>query len=123
MAARFDWRPGSEGAPRRREVMVDVAPVAQLDRALDYGSKGWGFDSSRAHDGTKPASPGEGRDGAADRAAETVGYRSGQTGQTVNLLAYAFVGSNPTPTTAAMAGTSGRPRVWMETGRARSSAG
>ena len=25
------------------------------------------------------------------------GYRSGQTGQTVNLMAYAFVGSNPTP--------------------------
>ena len=30
---------------------------------------------------------------------ETVGYRSGQTGQTVNLLAPAFVGSNPTPPT------------------------
>jgi len=29
-----------------------------------------------------------------------VGYRSGQTGQTVNLLAHAFVGSNPTPTMA-----------------------
>ncbi len=27
------------------------------------------------------------------------GYRSGQTGQTVNLLAYAFVGSIPTPPT------------------------
>ena len=27
-----------------------------------------------------------------------VGYRSGQPGQTVNLLAYAYVGSNPTPT-------------------------
>ena len=25
------------------------APVAQLDRALDYGSRGWGFESSRAH--------------------------------------------------------------------------
>ena len=24
------------------------APVAQLDRALDYGSGGWGFESSRA---------------------------------------------------------------------------
>ena len=102
---------------RHGAAIDDVAPVAQLDRALDYGSKGWGFDSSRAHDGTKPASPGEGRDGAVDRAAETVGYRSGQTGQTVNLLAYAFVGSNPTPTTAAVAGTSGRPRVWMDTGQ------
>ena len=25
------------------------APIAQLDRAFDYGSKGWGFDSSWAH--------------------------------------------------------------------------
>ncbi len=23
--------------------------VAQLDRASDYGSEGWGFDSSRVH--------------------------------------------------------------------------
>jgi hypothetical protein len=30
---------------------------------------------------------------------ETVGYPSGQRGQTVNLLAYAFAGSNPAPTT------------------------
>src|SRR5580693_135904 len=28
------------------------------------------------------------------------GYPSGQRGQTVNLLAYAFVGSNPTPSTS-----------------------
>jgi hypothetical protein len=28
-----------------------------------------------------------------------VGYPSGQRGQTVNLLAYAFTGSNPVPTT------------------------
>ena len=28
-----------------------------------------------------------------------MGYRSGQPGQTVNLLAYAFGGSNPSPTT------------------------
>ena len=33
---------------------------------------------------------------AADR---LVGYPSGQRGQTVNLLAYAFDGSNPSPTT------------------------
>jgi hypothetical protein len=31
---------------------------------------------------------------------ESGGYRSGQTGQTVNLLAYAFAGSNPAPPTA-----------------------
>ena len=30
---------------------------------------------------------------------DTVGYRSGQPGQTVNLLANAFLGSNPSPTT------------------------
>lgn len=28
------------------------APLAQLDRASDYGSEGWGFDSSRAHHST-----------------------------------------------------------------------
>ena len=26
-----------------------LAPLAQLDRAFDYGSKGWGFESLRAH--------------------------------------------------------------------------
>src|SRR5213075_2162850 len=31
--------------------------------------------------------------------AGVVGYPSGQRGQTVNLLAYAFAGSNPAPTT------------------------
>jgi hypothetical protein len=31
--------------------------------------------------------------------ARLVGYPSGQRGQTVNLLAYAFDGSNPSPTT------------------------
>ena len=25
------------------------APVAQLDRALAYGARGWGFESLRAH--------------------------------------------------------------------------
>ena len=29
------------------------APVAQLDRALDYGSRGWGFESLRAHLGPR----------------------------------------------------------------------
>lgn len=28
---------------------MSKAPVAQLDRASDYGSEGWGFESSRAH--------------------------------------------------------------------------
>lgn len=35
-------------------------------------------------------------------------YRSGQTGQTVNLLAYAFDGSNPSPTTIFIPGGTGR---------------
>src|SRR5690606_41740638 len=73
MAARCEGRPDDEAAPRRREVNVDVAPVAQLDRALEYGSKGWGFDSSRAHHGTKPASPSEGRSEAAAPAASRRG--------------------------------------------------
>src|SRR5215475_13644469 len=34
------------------------------------------------------------------------GYPSGQRGQTVNLLAYAFVGSNPTPSTSLESGCS-----------------
>jgi hypothetical protein len=33
------------------------------------------------------------------RSWDLVGYPSGQRGQTVNLLAYAFDGSNPSPTT------------------------
>ena len=28
---------------------TEHAPVAQLDRVPDYGSGGWGFESSRAH--------------------------------------------------------------------------
>ena len=28
---------------------MNHAPVAQLDRAFDYGSEGQGFESSRAH--------------------------------------------------------------------------
>ena len=39
-----------------------------------------------------------------------VGYRSGQPGQTVNLLAYAYGGSNPPPTTAKLEGVSGFSR-------------
>ena len=35
-----------------------------------------------------------------------VGYRSGQPGQTVNLLAYAYGGSNPPPTTVKSEGGS-----------------
>src|SRR5262249_1271121 len=45
----------SSGIPRalkRRGVLVSLtppAPIAQLDRASDYGSGGWGFDSLWAH--------------------------------------------------------------------------
>ena len=37
-----------------------------------------------------------------------VGYRSGQPGQTVNLLAYAYGGSNPPPTTVKSEGGGSR---------------
>src|ERR1700686_3055612 len=42
------------------------------------------------------------------------GYPSGQRGQTVNLLAYAFVGSNPTPSTSE--GCGGVPLASTECG-------
>jgi hypothetical protein len=58
------------------------APVAQLDRASDFGSEGREFESLRAR-----------------LVRFRVGYQSGQMEQTVNLPAYAYVGSNPTPTT------------------------
>ena len=45
-----------------------------------------------------------------------VGYPSGQRGQTVNLLAYAFDGSNPSPTTiflpAEKGGHTGSVLIW-----------
>ena len=30
-------------------INIQAGPVAQLDRASDYGSEGWGFDSSQVH--------------------------------------------------------------------------
>ena len=42
------------------------------------------------------------------RLAAAVGYPSGQRGQTVNLLAYAFDGSNPSPTTIFIPGGTSR---------------
>ena len=40
-----------------------------------------------------------------------VGYPSGQRGQTVNLLAYAFDGSNPSPTTSLRSERNGERRL------------
>ena len=84
--------------------MLEVvrAPVAQLDRASDFGSEGREFESLRAH----------------LRRSIPVGYQSGQMEQTVNLPAYAYVGSNPTPTTR-----SSRTRRAGFVGRAVSSVG
>src|SRR5262245_46879869 len=31
------------------KIAIGLAPVAQLDRAADFGSAGWGFDSLRAY--------------------------------------------------------------------------
>jgi hypothetical protein len=43
--------PVAQSAEQRRDFApVACAPVAQLDRASDFGSEGWGFDSLRVHD-------------------------------------------------------------------------
>ena len=33
----------------KRDLLKKIAPVAQLDRASDFGSEGSGFESLRAH--------------------------------------------------------------------------
>ena len=48
---------------------------------------------------------------------QTVGYPSGQRGQTVNLLAYAFDGSNPSPTTISGSGFAEIQELAAEAGR------
>ena len=45
------------------------------------------------------------------RSGRSVGYPSGQRGQTVNLLAYAFDGSNPSPTTSLRSERCGERRL------------
>src|SRR5688572_9773171 len=57
---------------------------SSVGRALEWHSRGQGFDSPRLH--------------WSNRVEKRVGYQSGQMEQTVNLPAYAYVGSNPTPT-------------------------
>ena len=42
-------RCGHRSAFRAPSSDFETAPIAQLDRALDYGSRGWGFDSLWAH--------------------------------------------------------------------------
>src|SRR3954471_10659092 len=39
---------------RRRARVILEAPVAQLDRASDFGSEGWGFKSLRARQNLAP---------------------------------------------------------------------
>ena len=39
---------GPSTGPARRVYHGGPAPLAQLDRASDFGSEGWGFDSLRA---------------------------------------------------------------------------
>jgi hypothetical protein len=44
----LQWRPGvTTHAKLLRLTINDRGPVAQLDRASDFGSEGWGFDSLR----------------------------------------------------------------------------
>ena len=61
----------------RQRPQNEYGSVAQLNRASDYGSEGYRFESCRSHE------------------VHLGRYQSGQMGQTVNLLAYAFGGSNP----------------------------
>ena len=63
-------------APTNRS---EKGPLAQLNRALDYGSRGYRFESYTDHFRTRVMGI----------------FQSGQMGQTVNLLAFAFGGSNP----------------------------
>jgi hypothetical protein len=63
------------------------------------------FESCRGH--CRWITPAEHLSAVVGPAEMLVGYRSGQTGQTVNLLAHAFVGSNPTPTMIGLIGTVG----------------
>ena len=67
---------------RSRVIIPDVAGVAQLAEHLPC---------KQVVAGSTPAASSRGC---------PEGYRSGQTGQTVNLLANAFEGSNPSPSTS-----------------------
>ncbi len=40
---------GGKKQIKKHAKYASQAPVAQLDRVLDYGSRGWGFDSFRVH--------------------------------------------------------------------------
>lgn len=43
------WRAGVQVDAGIRSPPAPPAPLAQLDRASDFGSEGWGFESLRAH--------------------------------------------------------------------------
>src|SRR5437660_2260462 len=42
---RFAWR--ADLLAKKSDTLFQTGPVAQLDRASDFGSEGWGFDSLR----------------------------------------------------------------------------
>src|SRR5437660_6669530 len=42
---RFAWR--ADLLAKKSDTLFQLGPVAQLDRASDFGSEGWGFDSLR----------------------------------------------------------------------------
>lgn len=63
-------------------IVLGTAGVAQLAERLPC---------KQGADGSSPS--------ASFRWRSAEGYRSGQTGQTVNLLANAYEGSNPSPST------------------------
>src|SRR3982074_3651306 len=45
---------GNDDSGPRAVLESADGPVAQLDRASDFGSEGWGFDSLRGHHSKKP---------------------------------------------------------------------
>ena len=90
---------GSAVRIRQRPQPLTNGSLAQLNRASDYGSEGYRFESCGSH----------------KRAGS---YQSGQMGQTVNLLAYAFGGSNPSlPTPLCGNSSVGRARPCQGRGR------
>ena len=90
---------GSAVRIRQRPQPLTIGSLAQLNRASDYGSEGYRFESCGSH----------------KRAGS---YQSGQMGQTVNLLAYAFGGSNPSlPTPLCGNSSVGRARPCQGRGR------
>ncbi len=91
----------SRGSAVRIRQRPHYGSLAQLNRASDYGSEGYRFESYRSHFSLTSC---------------LGGYQSGQMGQTVNLLVVTFGGSNPSPPTAATPVNTGRAQFQRKCG-------